>query len=60
MEKVIDWCEHHKADPPPAEDEEDFIFNEEIGDWDKEFLKMDDGTLFDLILVKFHFHLVQF
>jgi S-phase kinase-associated protein 1 len=50
MEKVIDWCEHHKADPPPAEDEEDFIFNEEIGDWDKEFLKMDDGTLFDLIL----------
>ena len=55
MEKLIDWCTQHIDDPPPPpviEGEEDLaMFNEEIGEWDKEFLKMDDSVLFDLILV---------
>ena len=55
MEKVIEWCELHKDDPPPpppAPGEEDLmIFNDEISDPDKEFLKMEDSVLFDLILV---------
>jgi len=54
MEKVIEWCELHKDDPPPpppAPGEEDLmIFNDEISDPDKEFLKMEDSVLFDLIL----------
>jgi len=51
MEKIIEWCHQHKNDPAPPEGEEDFTFNDTIDDWDKEFLRMDDGSLFDLILV---------
>jgi len=55
MEKLIDWCTQHIDDPPPPpviEGEEDLaMFNDEIGEWDKEFLKMEDSVLFDLILV---------
>lgn len=50
MEKIIEWCTQHRNDPPPAEGEEDFSFNDQIDDWDREFLRMDDGSLFDLIL----------
>jgi len=50
MEKIIEWCQQHKNDPAPPEGEEDFTFNDQIDDWDKEFLRMDDGSLFDLIL----------
>ena len=52
MEKMIEWCTHHKDDPPPPEDDEDAMFNDEIEEWDQNFLKMEDGTLFDLILVR--------
>lgn len=55
MEKVIQWCIQHKDDPPPpapAPGEEDLmIFNDEIGEWDQGYLKMEDSVLFDLILV---------
>lgn len=54
MEKIVRWCTQHKDDPipqPPAPGEEDLmIFNDEIGEWDADFLKMEDSTLFDLIL----------
>ncbi|XP_048200248.1 S-phase kinase-associated protein 1-like [Perognathus longimembris pacificus] len=51
LKKVIQWCTHHKYDPSPPEDDEnkekhaDVIFV-----WDQEFLKVDQGTLFQLIL----------
>jgi len=55
MEKLIAWCTQHVDDPPPPpviEGEEDLaMFNDEIGEWDQEFLKMEDSVLFDLILV---------
>jgi len=55
MEKLIAWCTHHKDDPPPPpviEGEEDLsMFNDEIKEWDQDFLKMEDSVLFDLILV---------
>ena len=51
MRKVIEWATHHKGDPPPPEDDE---FKEkkldEIDPWDLGFLKVDQGTLFELIL----------
>jgi len=54
LAKVIDWCTAHKDDPPPpvlAEGEDDLsMFNDEISPEDQEFLKMEDSTLFDLIL----------
>ena len=50
---MIEWATHHKGDPPPPEDDE---FKEkkldEIDPWDLGFLKVDQGTLFELILVR--------
>jgi len=49
MEKLLEWCRKHKDDIDPQESD-DFNFKDEIDEWDLQFLKMDDGTLFDLIL----------
>lgn len=52
MTKVIQWCTHHKDDPPPPEDDENKEKRtDDIPVWDQEFLKVDQGTLFELILV---------
>merc|ERR1711970_686990 len=51
LKKVIDWCTKHKDDAPEEEN-----FNEKknsdstIPKWDSEFLKVDQGTLFEIIL----------
>ena len=51
LRKVITWAQHHKDDPPPPEDEEDKEKRtDDIDPWDQEFLKVDQGTLFELIL----------
>ncbi|NXI09879.1 SKP1 protein, partial [Irena cyanogastra] len=48
---VIQWCTHHKDDPPPPEDDENKEKRtDDIPVWDQEFLKVDQGTLFELIL----------
>uniref|UniRef100_A0A2K5M426 S-phase kinase-associated protein 1 n=1 Tax=Cercocebus atys TaxID=9531 RepID=A0A2K5M426_CERAT len=45
------WRTHHKDDPPPPEDDEDKEKRtDDISVWDQEFLKVDQGTLFELIL----------
>lgn len=54
--KVIQWCTHHKDDPPPPEDDENKEKRtDDIPVWDQEFLKVDQGTLFELILVNIYF-----
>lgn len=54
--KVIQWCTHHKDDPPPPEDDENKEKRtDDIPVWDQEFLKVDQGTLFELILVNISF-----
>lgn len=51
--QVIQWCTHHKDDPPPPEDDENKEKRtDDIPVWDQEFLKVDQGTLFELILVR--------
>ena len=53
LKKVIQWCTYHKDDPPPPEDDENKEKRtDDIGTWDMEFLKVDQGTLFELILVR--------
>ena len=43
---------HHKDDPPlPEDDENKEKRTDDIEPWDQEFLKVDQGTLFELILV---------
>lgn len=51
LKKVITWCTHHKDDSPPPEDDENREkVTDDISTWDMEFLKVDQGTLFELIL----------
>lgn len=48
---MIEWATHHKDDPPPKEDEENREKRtDDIEPFDREFLKVDQGTLFELIL----------
>lgn len=52
LKKVIMWCQYHKDDPPVSEDPEcKDRRTDDIPSWDVEFLKVDQGTLFELILV---------
>jgi len=51
LRKVIAWAQHHKDDPPAADDDENKEKRtDDIGSWDADFLKVDQGTLFELIL----------
>jgi len=51
LKKVITWATHHKDDPPlPEDDENKEKRTDDISSWDAEFLKVDQGTLFELIL----------
>ena len=59
--QVIQWCTQHKDDPPPPEDDENKEKRtDDIPVWDQEFLKVDQGTLFELILVSCLFFLSWF
>merc|ERR1712209_188772 len=51
LKRVINWCTYHKDDPPPPEDDENKEKRtDDISSWDSDFLKVDQGTLFELIL----------
>jgi S-phase kinase-associated protein 1 len=51
LRKVIEWAIQHKDDPSPPEDDENReISTDDIDPWDQEFMKVDQGTLFELIL----------
>nr|AHW98770.1 S-phase kinase-associated protein 1 [Globodera rostochiensis] len=51
LRKVIAWCQHHKDDAPVGDDAESKERRtDDIPSWDVEFLKVDQGTLFELIL----------
>lgn len=56
LRKVIQWATYHKDDPPPPEDDDNKEKRtDDISSWDADFLKVDQGTLFELILVSVHF-----
>lgn len=51
LKRVIQWCTYHKDDPPPVEEDDNKEKRtDDISSWDAEFLKVDQGTLFELIL----------
>ncbi|XP_032505736.1 S-phase kinase-associated protein 1-like [Phocoena sinus] len=51
LKEVVQWCAHHRDDSPSPQDGEDKEERtDDIPVWDQEFLKVDQGTLFDLIL----------
>lgn len=51
LRKVIQWCTYHKDDPAtPEEEENKEKRSDDISSWDADFLKVDKGTLFKLIV----------
>ena len=51
LKKVIQWASYHKDDPPlPEDDDNKEKRTDDISSWDTDFLKVDQGTLFELIL----------
>lgn len=53
LRKVIEWCEHHRNDPPQTNDDESDSRKKttEIEEWDQKFMQVDQEMLFEIILV---------
>lgn len=54
LAKVIEYCKKH-VDSPKSSESNDRQVDEELKTWDAEFVKVDQATLFDLILVCSHY-----
>ncbi|PVH78605.1 E3 ubiquitin ligase complex SCF subunit sconC, variant [Cadophora sp. DSE1049] len=52
LKKVIEWCEHHKADPVTATDDDSDSRKKttDIEEWDQKFMQVDQEMLFEIIL----------
>ena len=51
LQKVIEYCKYHKDHPTPvSEEKKDEKRTDDILPWDKDFCKVDQATLFELIL----------
>ncbi|PIC32122.1 hypothetical protein B9Z55_012576 [Caenorhabditis nigoni] len=51
LKKVISWCQYHYQDTAPADNQDNREKRtDDITSWDVEFLKVDQGTLFEIIL----------
>lgn len=51
LNKVLEWATHHKEDcAKPKEDDKNYNKNSNLSPWDKEFFKIDPGTLVELLL----------
>lgn len=56
LSKVIEYCKKH-VETPKSEDRPSSV-DDELKAWDAEFVKVDQATLFDLILVCFLFKFI--
>lgn len=54
LKKVIEWCTHHRNDPPSAADEDADSRKKstDIEEWDQKFMQVDQEMLFEIILVR--------
>lgn len=52
LAKVIEYCKFHTEAKPKGEGEKSTKSEEDIKTFDTEFVKVDQGTLFELILVR--------
>lgn len=50
LQKVIQWAEHHKDSTFPDEDDDDSRKSGPVDAWDREFLKVDQEMLYEIIL----------
>ena len=52
LSKVVEYCRYHLEHPTPtSDDKKDEKRTDDIIPWDQEFCKVDQATLFELILV---------
>ena len=51
LAKVMEYCKFHVAAKVKSEDDKPTKTEEEVSTWDKDFVKVDQATLFELILV---------
>lgn len=50
LERILNWCTHHRADPAPSPDQDTRQRNsDDIDAWDTEFCNVDQGTLFEMM-----------
>jgi S-phase kinase-associated protein 1 len=54
MKKVLEWCEHHRNDPPASQDDDSDSRKKstDIDEWDQKFMQVDQEMLFEIILVR--------
>ncbi|XP_004291337.1 PREDICTED: SKP1-like protein 1B [Fragaria vesca subsp. vesca] len=50
LAKVIEYCKKHVDAAPKSDDRSSSSGDEELKNWDADFVKVDQATLFDLIL----------
>jgi len=52
LRKVLEWCEHHRGDPPStdADDTDSRKKTTDIDEWDVKFMQVDQEMLFEIIL----------
>lgn len=51
LEKIIEYCKYHYDNPtPPTDEKKDERRTDDIIPWDQDFCKVDQATLFELIL----------
>jgi S-phase kinase-associated protein 1 len=52
MKKVLEWCEHHRKDPPASQDDDADSRKKstDIDEWDQKFMQVDQEMLFEIIL----------
>jgi len=52
LKKVIEWCDHHKNDPPVTADDDSDSRKKttDIEEWDQKFMQVDQEMLFEIIL----------
>lgn len=52
LQKIIEWCEHHRNDPLPTADDDNESRKKttEIDEWDQKYMQVDQEMLFEIIL----------
>jgi len=62
MKKVLEWCEHHRKDPPASQDDDSDSRKKstDIEEWDQKFMQVDQEMLFEIILVSSQSRMLSF
>ncbi|KOS18611.1 E3 ubiquitin ligase complex SCF subunit sconC [Escovopsis weberi] len=52
LRKIVEWCEHHRNDPPLTQDDDSDARKKttDIEEWDQKFMQVDQEMLFEIIL----------